>query len=75
MGASLKEISDSNNKMMEIENHGDEILFQAMDEIFSGKHEALEVIKLRDIFKTIEGALDNCYSVSDTILNISIKHD
>lgn len=73
--ASLSEISDSNHKMMEIENHGDEILFNAMDEIFSGKHEALEVIKLRDIFKTIEGALDNCYSVSDTILNISLKHD
>lgn len=73
--ASIKEISESNHKMMEIENHGDEILFSAMDEIFSGKHEALEVIKLRDIYKTIEGALDNCYSVSDAILNISLKHD
>lgn len=73
--ASLKEISNSNHKMMEIENHGDDILFKAMDEIFSGKHEALEVIKLRDIYKTIESALDKCYSVSDTILNISIKND
>jgi len=73
--ASLKEISESNHRMMEIENHGDEILFNAMDNIFSGKNDALDVLKLRDIFKTIEGALDYCYSASDTILNISLKHD
>lgn len=70
----VKEITESHYKMKEIETHGDEILYKAMDDLFSGKYDALSVIKLRDIYKDIENALDNCYGVSDTILNIVLKH-
>lgn len=69
-----KEITLSHNRMKEIESHGDEILYKAMDELFSGKFDALTVIKLRDIYKDIENALDTCFSVSDTIVNIVLKH-
>lgn len=70
----LKEITESNHRMREIESHGDEILYLAMDELFSGKYDALSVLKLRDIHKYIENALDTCYSVSDEIVNIVLKH-
>lgn len=75
----LKKISDvaditkSNISMKELESHGDEVLHKAMDDLFSGKYEAIEVIKLRDIHKEIENALDACYSVSDAVLNIVLK--
>ncbi len=32
--------------MKEIETHGDEILYKAMDDLFSGKYDALSVLKL-----------------------------
>ena len=69
-----KQLAESHNKMREIEGHGDEILYKAMDELFSGKFDALSVIKLRDIYKDIENALDYCYGVSDAIVNIVLKH-
>ena len=46
-----------------------------MDKLFSGEFEALEVIKLRDIYKVLESAMDKCFSVSDTILNIALKNN
>ena len=61
--------------MKEIEAHGDEILFHAMDELFSGKYEALDVIKIRDIYKDIENALDLCFSVSDEVVNVVLKQN
>ena len=70
----IKEVTESYNKMREIESHGDEILYKAMDELFSGKYDALTVIKLRDIYKDIENALDTCFNVSDAALNIVLKH-
>ena len=73
-GADLKQMDDHNHKMIEIENHGDDILSMAMDELFSGRHEAVEIIKFRDIFRDIESALDNCSNVSETVLNIVLKH-
>ncbi len=69
----LKVMTESNLKMKEIETHGDEILYHAMDELFSGKYDALQVIKLRDIHKDIENALDSCFSVSDQVVNVVFK--
>ena len=62
-------------EMKELESHGDEVHRAAMKILFSGKYDALEVIKLRDIYKEIETALDACYYVSDTILNVVLKQN
>ena len=70
---SIKVITEGNIRMKEIESHGDEIHYHAIDELFSGKYDALTVIKLRDIHKDIENALDSCFSVSDAIVNVVLK--
>ena len=44
-----------------------------MGNLFSSKYEALEVIKLRDMYKEIENAFDACFYVTDTILNVVLK--
>jgi uncharacterized protein Yka (UPF0111/DUF47 family) len=69
----VEDITNINIEMKELESQGDLIHRQAMNELFSGKYEALDVIKLRDIYKEIENALDACFNVSDTILNIVLK--
>ena len=71
----VEEITKENIAMKEIESHGDEIHRKAMFDLFSGKYDALEVIKLRDIYKEIENALDACFYVSDTILNVVLKQN
>ena len=70
----VAEITKSNERMDEIETHGDEVLYHAMLDLFSGKYDSLTVIKLRDIYNNIENALDLCFNVSDTIVNIVLKH-
>lgn len=73
--AKTKEIAASHESMKEIETLGDDILYRAMDRLFSGEFEAIEVIKLRDIYKVLESAMDKCFSVSDEILNIALKNN
>lgn len=70
-----KEITESHDAMKEIETFGDTILYRAMDKLFSGEFEAIEVIKLRDIYRELESALDKCFSVADTVLNIALKNN
>lgn len=72
--APLKQITACNSRIKDIESRGDEILFTATEEIFSGKYDALYVLKMRDIYKGIENALDICSVISDLIVNIAIKH-
>jgi len=69
----VENITDITMDMRELEIKGDRIYRKALFELFSGKYDALEVIKLRDIYKGIENALDACFNVSDTILNIVLK--
>lgn len=71
----VEKITKLSIEMKELESHGDEVHRNAMRILFSGKYEALEVIKLRDIYKEIETALDACYYVSDTILNVVLKQN
>lgn len=73
--SSVPVITESNLRMKEVESHGDEILYMAMDRLFSGEFDALSVIKMRDIHKDIENALDSCFSVSDQIVNIVLKRN
>ena len=69
----VEKITKLNIEMKEIEAHGDEIHRRAMGNLFSGKYEALGVIKLRDMYKEIENAFDACFYVTDTILNVVLK--
>ena len=69
----VEKITKLNIEMKEIEAHGDEIHRRAMGNLFSGRYEALEVIKLRDMYKEIENAFDACFYVTDTILNVVLK--
>jgi uncharacterized protein Yka (UPF0111/DUF47 family) len=69
----VEHITEINIEMKELETQGDQVHREALRKLFSGKYDALDVIKLRDIYKDIENALDACFNVSDTILNIVLK--
>lgn len=71
--ATIAEVTDCSSRIRDIENRGDEILYSATEELFSGKYEALDVLKLRDIYKGIENALDICSVIADMVLYVALK--
>lgn len=71
----VKEIMALNIEMKEIESKGDEIHRRAMASLFSGRYDAVEIIKFRDMYKEIETAFDACFYVTDTILNVVLKQN
>ncbi len=56
------------------ERGGHEIFAQAIEDLFSGTYSALYVIKFRGIYRDVESAMDYCYSVSETVLNVVMKN-
>ncbi len=69
----ISDMTARNLKMKEIETRGDEILYSATEALFSGKYDALTVMKLRDLHKDLENALDACYNVSDAVVSVVLK--
>jgi len=66
----LKYFTDSNMKMKEIESFGDELYYNAMQDLYSGSYAALDVIKLKSLYGYLEEAMDSCFSVSDRLLSV-----
>lgn len=72
--SNVREMIESGQKIKEIENRGDELFLRDLEELFSGKFDALTVIKLKDIYNSIESALNTCSDISDEVLKIVLKN-
>jgi hypothetical protein len=57
-----------------LENAGDTVSREAIAQLFDGTFEALEVVKLKDLYALLESALDTCEDVANVIENIVIKN-
>jgi uncharacterized protein Yka (UPF0111/DUF47 family) len=57
------------------EEEGDQIYHQAIGELFAGKPDAIEVIKWKELFDTLERAVDQCEDVANVLESIALKHN
>jgi uncharacterized protein len=57
-----------------LENVGDATSRRAIAELFSGQHQPLEVIKLKDLYGLLEDALDRCETVANVLEGIATKN-
>lgn len=56
-----------------LENEADLISRQVVADLFSGRHEILDVMRWKEIFGRLESAADRCEDVANTIESIVIK--
>ena len=56
-----------------LENAGDHALGVAIGKLFQGKPDPLEVMKWKEIYETIEQAIDKCEDVAHTLETILVK--
>jgi uncharacterized protein Yka (UPF0111/DUF47 family) len=43
-------------------------------DLFSGKHDALQVIALKDLYELLEKIIDRCRDAGNVIAHIALKH-
>jgi uncharacterized protein len=56
-----------------LENEADVVLREALGDLFANAHDAIEVIKLKELFAFVEDATDRCEDVANVIESIFIK--
>lgn len=61
-------------KINSLENEADEKVNHVIEELFSGKWNALDVIKIKDIVENLEACADKCEDVANIIEGIILKH-
>ena len=69
-----KVVTAAATKIKELEEEGDALYHQAVGELFSGGHDALEVMKWKDLYDTLEDAVDECEDVANVLESIALKN-
>lgn len=67
-------VSEHGIEVHRIENVGDTESRRAIGDLFSGGHDAISIIKLKDFYTLLEDSLDRCEDVANVIEGIIIKN-
>ncbi len=70
---SMKNLDEYWIEVNRLENAGDKNYRRTLANLFSGQYEALEVLKLKDIVESLEGAIDAFEKVANTVEQIAVK--
>ena len=70
----LDRIKGMNARLQEIEGKGDELILEALQELWSGRHETTKVIVLKDLYELLEKVIDRCRDVGKAVTHIMLKN-
>lgn len=73
-GMDLEKVKDLNDQLQFLESEADTHIMALYKELFSGKHEALQVIALKDLYELLEKVIDRCRDAGNVIAHIALKH-
>jgi predicted phosphate transport protein (TIGR00153 family) len=68
------EVSSFASQIKQLEEEGDAIYHEAVGALFAGNPDPLEVIRWKEVYETLEIAIDLCMGVANAVHSISIKN-
>ena len=66
-------IANYDQVINEFDDSAIEDLRHAMKEMYSGNYDTIMILKLKEIYKSIENAIDTSASIADLVVQISVK--
>jgi uncharacterized protein len=73
-GMDLEKVKDLNDKLQFLESEADTHMMVLYKDLFSGKHEPIQVIALKDLYELLEKVIDRCRDAGNVIAHIALKH-
>lgn len=73
-GMNLEKIKDLNEKLQYLEGEADKLMMTLYKDLFSGKHEAVQVIALKDLYELLEKVIDRCRDAGNVMAHIVLKN-
>ena len=73
-GMDLEKVKELNDKLQFLEGEADAHMMSLYKDLFSGKHEPLQAIALKDLYELLEKGIDRCRDAGNVIAHIALKH-
>jgi uncharacterized protein len=73
-GMNLEQVKDLNEKLQYLEGEADKHMMSLYKDLFSGAHDAVQVIVLKDLYEILEKIIDRCRDAGNVIAHIVLKN-
>lgn len=73
-GVHLERIKAHNDQLQKIESEADELILELLRSLYSGQHDAVKVVFLKDLFELVEKVFDRCRDAGNVINHIVLKN-
>lgn len=73
-GMNLERVKELNDKLQFLEGEADKHMVVLYKDLFNGKHEAIQVIVLKDLYELLEKIIDRCRDAGNVIAHIALKN-
>lgn len=73
-GMALEKIKELNDQLQYLEGEADRHMMTLYRDLFSGKHEPLQVIVLKDLYELLEKLIDRCRDAGNVVAHIVLKN-
>jgi uncharacterized protein len=70
----LEKTTEENDRLHALEGEADKVMVELLRDLYSGRHEALRVVVLRDLFEMLEKIIDRCRDAGNVVFQIVLKY-
>jgi len=70
----LEKIKELNDRLQYVEGEADKLMLDLLRDLYSGKHDPLKVIVLKDLYELLERIIDRCRDAGNVIKHIVLKN-
>jgi uncharacterized protein len=70
----IQQAKELNNRLQQIEGEADKLQLEMLRDLYSGRHEPIKVLALRDLFDLLESIVDRCRDAGNIITHIVLKN-
>ena len=73
-GVNMETIKACNDQLQVVEGEGDKLILELLRYIYSGQHDPIKAVFMKDIFELLEKVLDRCRDAGNVINHIVLKN-
>ncbi len=70
----LEQMKELNDRLQLIEGEADKLMLELLRDLYSGRHQALRVVFLKDLYELLEKVVDRCRDAGNVVSHIVLKN-
>jgi uncharacterized protein len=70
----LEGVKELNTKLQRIEGDADKLMLEVLRDLYSGSHDPIKAVILKDLYELLEKVFDRCRDAGNVVFHIILKH-